>query len=173
MLAAELKTSRLPATGILEDHLRAQRGAACPLRLHVTGPDPHPGVRQLKDKEKARVGAPGLAQCYWRTGLMLYDLAEIAVVTTLVWLPARLRVEACIDLAEKIPAGKALPGMQRTDRRAMALTEREHELDPADGLCGDLDIAVTASAVLIVDGWAAAIATEHITRSFTELLAGD
>jgi hypothetical protein len=62
--------------------------------------------------------------------------------------------------------------MQRTDRRAMALSERERERDPADGLCGGIDIAVTSSAVLVVDGWAAAIATERVTREFTELLAG-
>ena len=172
MLAAELARGR-PATALLEDHLSAQRDTPVALRLHVTGPDPHPGVRKLKDKEKARLGAPGLAQCYWRTGLLLYDLAEIAAVTTLVWLPARLRVEACLDLASgTVPAGKALPGMRRTDLRAMALTERERELDPADGLCGDLDIAVTSSAVLIVDGWPAAIATERIPRDFIDLLAG-
>ena len=95
-------------------------------------------------------------------------------MTTLVWLPARLRVEACIDLARgAVPAGKALPGMRRGDLRALALTERERERDPADGLCGGLDIAVTSSAVLIVDGWPVAIATERITRAFAELLAGE
>ena len=157
-----------------KSYLSAQRGTPCTLRLHVTGPDPHPGVRQLTDEEKYRLGAPGLERCYYRTGLLLYDLAEIAAVTTLVWLPARLRVEACLDLASgAVPAGKALPGMRRTDLRALALSERERELDPADGLCGGLDIAVTSSAVLIVDGWPVAIATERITRAFTELLAGE
>jgi hypothetical protein len=176
-LAAELETSERPATKILEDHLSAHRGKPCTLRLHVTGPDPHPGVRPLKDREKSRLDAPGIAQCKYRTGLMFYDLAEIAAVTTLVWLPARLRVEACLDLASgTVPAGKALPGMRRTDRTAIALSERMHEFDLDDEDLppgtADLDIAVKASAVLIVDGWAAAIATERITRSFTELLAG-
>jgi hypothetical protein len=173
MLAAELEDSDRPATVILEHHLSARRGTPCPLRLHVTGPSPHPGVRQLAGTEKYRLGAPGLAQCYYRSGLLLYDLAEIAAVTTLTWLPARLRVEACLDLASgAAPAGKALPGMRRTDRRAMALSEHMRELEPADGLCGDLDIAVTSSAVLIVDGWPAAIATERIPRDFIDLLAG-
>ena len=172
-LAAKLATGDRPATALLESYLSAQRETPVTLRLHVTGPDPHPGVRQLTDEEKSRLGAPGLAQCYHRTGVLLYDLAEIAAVTTLVWLPARLRVEACLDLASGVPAWKALPGMQRTDLPALALTERERELDPADGLCAGLPIAVTSSAVLIVDGWRVAIATERITRAFTELLAGE
>lgn len=173
MLAAELEASDRPATVILEDHLSAQRGTPVALRLHVTGPDARPGVRQLKDKEKERLGAPGLGQCYHRDGLLLYDLAEIAAVTSLVWIPARLRVEACLDLASgTVPAGKVLPGMRRADRRAMALSEHERERDSADGLSGDLDIAVTSSAVLIVDGWPVAIATERIPREFIDLLAG-
>lgn len=175
MLAAELEDSGRPATLILEEHLARQRGTACPLRLHVTGPGPdaRPGVRPLKDAEKSRLGAPGNGQCYHRDGLLLYDLAEIAAVTSLVWLPAMLRVEACLDLASgAVPAGKALPGMRRTDRRALALSDHERERCPADGLSGGLDIAVTASAVLIVDGWPAAIATERIPRDFIDLLAG-
>ena len=173
-IAAELARGR-PATTLLEELLSAQRETPVTLRLHVTGPDPHPGVRRLNDAEKYRLGAPGLAECRWRTGLLLYDVPpRIAAVTTLVWLPARLRVEACQDLASgTVPAGRALPGMRRTDCRALALTERERELDPADGLCGDIPVAVTSSAVLIVDGWAAAIATERITRAFAELLAGE
>ena len=76
MLADELGDSARPATTLLERHLSAQRETPVTLRLHVTGPDPHPGVRQLTDEEKGRLGAPGLAQCYWRTGVLFYDLAR-------------------------------------------------------------------------------------------------
>lgn len=167
MLAAELEHSPRPATAILETRLRERLGQHCTLRLHVTGPCPHPGTRPLTDAEKYRLGAPGLARCCWRTGLLLYDLAEIAAATTLLWLPARLTADACIALAHATaPAGKALTGMRRADRRALALTEREP--DPGDD---GLDIAVKSSAVLIVGDWPAAIATERITRAFAELLA--
>ena len=167
LLAAELETSEGPATVILEDRLRKRLGDHYRLRLHVTGPDPHPGTRLLTDEEQYRLGAPG-GRCCWRTGLLLYDLAEIAAAVTLLWLPARLTVDACVALAHAAaPAGKALPGMQREDRRALALTGHERERDSPDAL----DIAVTSSAVLVVDTWPAAIATERITRSFAELLA--
>lgn len=175
MLADELGDNPIPATTLLERHLSAQRETPVTLRLRVTGPDPHPGVRKPTDEEKGRLRAPGLAQCEWRTGLLLYDFAEIAAVTTLMWLPARLGIDARRDLASgDVPAGKALPGMQRFDLRAMALSEQMSELHPADGLPAglDLDIAVTSSAVLIVHGWRVAIATERIPRDFISLLAG-
>lgn len=168
MLAAELEASPGPATAALEDRLRKRRGDHCRLRLHVTGPDPHPGSRLLTDEEKYRLGTSGLTRCCWRTGLLLYDMAEIAAVVTLMWLPARLTVDACIALASAAtPAGKVLTPVRRTDRRALALSAREH--NPGD----DLDIAVTSSAVLVVGDWPAAIAAERITRSFADLLAGE
>ena len=151
-------------------------GSATTTGSASTSPDPTPipASRQLTDEEEYRLAAPGIAQCYHRDGLLLYDLVEIAAVTSLTWLPARLRVEACQDLKSgAIPAGKALPGMRRTDLRALALTERERERNPAEGLFRGLDIAVTSSAVLMVDNWRVAIATERITRAFTELLAGE
>ena len=175
MLADELGDSPIPATTLLERHLSAGRDTPVTLRLKVTGPDPHPGVRPLEDGEKDRLGAPGIAQCFWRTGLLLIgDSDEIAAVTTLMWLPARLTLDACLDLASgTVPAGQCLPGMRRADPLALALSERESERHPAEGLPGDLDldIAVTASAVLIVGGWRAAIATERIPREVIDLLA--
>ena len=174
MLAAELgrqRPPRHPHPGGAPRQAARHRLPAAAAR-HRPRPDARPGVRPLKDAEKSRLGAPGNGQCYHRDGLLLYDLAEIAAVTSLVWLPAMLRVEACLDLASgAVPAGKALPGMRRTDRRALALSDHERERCPADGLSGGLDIAVTASAVLIVDGWPAAIATERIPREFIDLLA--
>lgn len=165
-LAADLETRSEPATVLLENRLRKRLGDSCRLRLHVTGPDPHPGVRQCTDAEQYRLNAPG-ARCCWREGLLLYNRAEIAAAVTLLWLPARLTSEASIALAHAAtPAGKVLGEMRRDDRRALALTGREHERDD-DGL----DIAVTSSAVLVVGYWPTAIATERITRSFTELLA--
>lgn len=168
-LAAELAENPGPATALLEKHLRERLGSDCALRLHVTGPDPHPGTRKLTDEEKVRLGAPGIARCCYRTGMLLYVLngrPEVAAVTTLTWLPARLTSEACIDLAHRMAAGDALMPVERSDRRALALTEREQTGDD------DLDIAVKASAVLVTGNWKAAIATENIPRSFTELLAG-
>lgn len=48
MLAAELEASPGPATLILENHLSRHYGTRYTLRLHVTGPHPHPGVRHRR-----------------------------------------------------------------------------------------------------------------------------
>jgi hypothetical protein len=59
------------------------------------------------------------------------------------------------------------PADQRSLHRAGPCRGPGREERNDDGL----DIAVTSSAVLVVGYWPAAIATERITRSFTQLLA--
>ena len=150
ILAAELEHGTSTATSLLE------KIAGRDLRLHVTGN----GTRRLFPGEWSRLGTSSRAQGRYRTGYLLDGLVPAAVIS-LVWLPARLTVDACVALANaQIPAGKALPAMERTDRRELVLAEQDHQ--EKDGL----DIAVKASAVLLVDGWRAAIATEWVPRAY-------
>ena len=159
MLAAELETSPVSATRLLQKHT----GKA--LRTDITDC----GSALLTDEQQHRLGAPGRVHGCFRTGYLRYDVHGIAAAITFTWLPGRLTVEACQDLAKtNRPAGLILSkyGVQRIDRRALVITEH----DPVDG-DGELDIAVKSSAVLVVGGLKAAIATERITRDFTSLIA--
>ena len=156
VLAAWLNATPKPLTSLLEDLTQA------PVRLQVLA---H-GERPLTSREQFRLGAEGLAACRWRYGL-LWAGEEVAASTSLLWLPARLPVGACLALdAGDEPAGRILApyGMRRTDRRAMATTGIEE-------VTGQ-DAAVMASAVLTVDRVPVGIAEECITRAFAEALTG-
>ena len=153
MLAAELETSPRPATRILQEH------SGLTLRLDSEPP----ASRPLEDDEQARLDATG--QCISRAGWLRHGRDVIAADVTFTWLPGRMPAGACVELAHtNTPAGLILAryGMIRTDRRAMALTEY---------MAGGTDVAVRASAVIVVRGWLAAIATEEIPRAFVELIA--
>ena len=156
VLAAWLNATPKPLTALLEDLTRT------PVSLQVLAS----GERALTDREQFRLGAGGLIACHWRHGLLIAD-GEVAASTSLLWLPARLPVEACreLDAGEK-PAGAILRplGMRRTDRRAMATSGIEE-------VTGQ-DAAVMSSAVLTVGKVAVGIAEECITRVFAEALAG-
>ena len=159
LLAAELETSPRPATLILQDRIGRE------LRTDIL---PGHGTRPLTDCERHRLAVPGPARCCYRTGWLRYGVHGIAAAVTLAWLPARLPCDACVQLGHtNRPAGLILQpyGVQRADRRALVITGHDAELDPGDG---GLEIAVRSSAVLVVLGWPAAIATERVTRAFLE-----
>lgn len=156
VLAAWLNATPKPLTDIIGDI------TGTPVRIEVLAR----GERALTSREQFRLGAEGLVACRWRTGLLI-AADEVAASTSLLWLPARLPVEACLALdAAQEPAGRVLApyGLRRTDRQAMATTGME-------GVVGK-DVAVKSSAVLTVGGVAAGIAEEAISRAFARMLAG-
>ena len=156
ILAAWLNATPKPLTAMLEDLVKA------PVRIQVLAS----GRRPLTGREQFRLDAGGLAGCRWRTGLLIAD-GEVAASTSLLWLPARLPVEACreLDAGEK-PAGAILRPlwMRRTDRRAMAAAGTEE--------VAGRDAAVMSSAVLTIGKAAVGIAEETITKRFAAALTG-
>ena len=156
VLAAWMNASPKPLTSLLEDIART------PIRIQVLAS----GKRPLTERERFRLGAEGLIGCQWRHGLLIAD-GEVAASTSLLWLPARLPVEACVALdAGDKPAGAILGplGMRRRDRRAMATSMIEE-------VTGQ-DAAVMSSAVLTIGKVPVGIAEETITRHFAAALTG-
>ena len=156
MLAAWLNATPKPLTSLLEDI------AHTPVRLQVLAE----GERPLTRREQYRLSAEGLTACRWRHGLLLAG-GQVAASTSLVWLPARLPAEACLELdAGDRPAGAILGplGMRRTDRHAGA----SRLIEEVTGQ----DAAVMSSAVLTIGKVAVGIAEETITRAFASALTG-
>jgi hypothetical protein len=149
--AAELRSNPGPATALLE------RLAGEDLWITVTSE----GTRLLDDGERQRLHAPPGTEAYARTGHLITVSGIPAARTSLTVIPSRLPEDILAALGSDVPFG-ALCGPERLGRRFRA----------AAATGGDP--AVRSTAVLVVDGELAGIASEWISEVFcTHVVALD
>lgn len=160
LLADVIRMTPQPLTlvleGLLDDGIQ--------LRLDADHPGSRPVDAGKGRHEDSRLIPGGLNQLICRTARLTCpgpDGDLTVARTELAWLEQRIPYDACRELRQGTePAGKILArwGMHRDDRQSIAVWPREG------------DVAVRSSAALMLGATPVAIAYEHITADFCELL---
>lgn len=126
------------------------------LRVHVTGS----GDLALGRGMLGELDAPEGTTARWRTGYLLTETGMAAADVTLTWIPERLPPDAQRDLAAgQRPAGHILGPLGAERHHRAALAEEGGR--------------VHSQAVLYLGWLPVAIAEEHVTAQFCEVMAAN